>query len=120
MEDRFDRLEGKIDALVTTVNDKFTVVDRTFEGLETRLGTGIDGVEQRLRGVDQQLSDLSLRVSVLHEDVKSDFRFSLEAQQGLKEQMEAGFAAQERALREALAPVQAAIRSAHGVPSQTT
>lgn len=78
MEDRLNRIESKIDSLITTV-------DR-----------------------------LNLRVGVLHEDVKSDFRFTLEAQEGLKEQMEAGFAAPAQTLVDTLAPIEAAVRSAHG------
>lgn len=150
MEERFDRLEGKIDSLITTVEQKFAGVDQKFVELETRLGTRIDGVEEKLGGlsgelrlvetrlrghiedVDAHLSAkltttaqaltahvtekfdaLNLKVDVLHEEVKDDFRFSLEAQQGLKEQMEAGFKNQELAFKEALAPLQAAIRRAN-------
>lgn len=56
---------------------------------------------------------VSLRVNVLHEDVKNDFRFSLEARQGLKELMEAGFENQELAFQQTLAPIADAVRRAN-------
>jgi putative heme iron utilization protein len=59
---------------------------------------------------------VNAKVSVLHEDVKSDFRFSLEARQSLQENMEARFAEQARLFREALAPIADAVRSAHQKP----
>jgi len=107
MEDRFDQLETKMDSLIATVDQKFAGVDKRF-----------DSVDQKFAGVSERFDDLSQRVGVLHEDVKRDFRFSLEAQQGLKEQMEAGFAAQAEALKEALAPIKAAVRSAHQEPAR--
>ena len=109
MEERFDRLEGKIDALITTVDQKFAAVDEKFAGVDQKFV----GITQEFAGVNRRLDDLSQRVGVLHEDVKRDFRFSLEAQQGLKQQVEAGFAAQTEAQKEALAPIKAAVRSAH-------
>lgn len=128
MEDRFDRLEGKIDALITTVDQKFSGVDQKFASVEekigglsgelraaeTRLRGHIEGVEAHLTGhIDRKVDALSLRVGVLHEDVKADFRFSLEARDGLKEQVDKRFLEQQEFFQKALAPLEAAVRLAN-------
>jgi hypothetical protein len=61
--------------------------------------------------IDTLHADLSQRMGVLHEDVKSDIRFTLEARQGLQQVMETKFAEQERSFRDALAPIAASVRS---------
>ena len=121
MEDRFDQLETKMDSLIATVDQKFAGVDKRFDSVDQKFAgvdKRFDSVDLKFAGVSERFDDLSQRVGVLHEDVKRDFRFSLEAQQGLKEQMEAGFAAQAEALKEALAPIKAAVRSAHQEPAR--
>ncbi len=89
--------------------------------MDASLSGKLETVERNLRGhiedVDAHLSGkldtLSLKVGVLHEDVKADFRFSLEARQGLREEMIAGFTNQELAFKNALAPIQDALRRAN-------
>ena len=63
--------------------------------------------------VDEKVDALSLKVGVLHEDVKADFRFSLEARDGLKEQVDKRFLEQQEFFQKALAPVEDAIRLAN-------
>ncbi len=72
-----------------------------------------DNMNARFDSLESRIADVRQVVGVLHEDVKSDFRFTLEAQQGLKEVMDAGFANQERSFREALAPIADAVRSSN-------
>ncbi len=103
MEERFDKLEQMIGSLAT----RFDAVDRRFDAVDQRFNE----VDENLKDMRQGLADVHQRVGVLHEDVKSDLRFTLEAQQALKEVMEAGFANQERSFREALAPIADAVRS---------
>ena len=106
MEERFDRLEQMVGSLTT----RFDSVDERFDRVDRRF----DGVDRDLAELRQNIADVSRRVGVLHEDVKSDFRFSLEARQALKEVMETSFANQERSFREALAPIADAVRVRRG------
>jgi len=105
MEDRFDRLEQMIGSLTT----RFDSVDEQLKGV----GRRFDAVDLRFDDVAQEFRDVHQRIGVLHEDVRANLRFGLEARDGLKEQMERLFAEQRDTLREELAPMKAAIRSAH-------
>ncbi len=172
MEDRFDRLEQKLDQKFAEANTQLGAridgVETKLGGVEAALGARIDGVEAKLGGVgaalgariggveaqigglagelravetrlrghiedveghlsdklmvtdlglrghvSEEIATLGLKVDVLHEDVKSDFRFSLEARDGLKEQAEKRFQEQQEFFRKALAPLEAAVRRAN-------
>jgi tetrahydromethanopterin S-methyltransferase subunit G len=96
MEERFDKLEQMIGSLTA----RFDSVDQRF-----------DEVDRQFKDVGNTLVEMNQRIGVLHEDVKSDIRFGLEARQALQEVMEAGFANQERSFGEALAPIADAVRA---------
>jgi hypothetical protein len=51
---------------------------------------------------------------VLHEDVKRDFRFSLEALEGLEQQIDQRFVDQARAFSAEMDPIRDAVRTALG------
>ena len=115
MGNRIDGLEGRLGA-------RIDALDLKVDGVEQRLRGHIDGVEQRLRGhiedvdakLEDKIDDLSVRVGVLHEDTKRDFRFSLEALQGLEEQMDKRFDGQARLFTAELAPIRDVLRTTLG------
>ena len=80
------------------LNTQFTKIDRRFEEVEGRLADKIDAV--------------GVKVGVLHEDVKADFRFSLEALQGVQQQLERQIAEESQTTRAMLTPIADAVR--HG------
>jgi hypothetical protein len=111
---RIDGVETSLGVRIDGVDEKLGGLSGELRSVETRLRGHIEDVEAHLTSrIDQKVDALSLKVGGLHEDVKADFKFSLEAHQGLKEQMEAGFAKQEDAFRDALAPLHDAIRRAN-------
>ena len=71
----------------------------------------IEDVDAKL---EDKIDDLSVRVGVLHEDTKRDFRFSLEALQGLEEQMDKRFDGQARLFTAELAPIRDVLRTTLG------
>lgn len=122
MEERFDKLEQMIGSLATrfdSVDEQFKSVDRRFDDLGRSVNARFDDMNQRMdesfgdvnQRMDERFGGVNQRISVLHEDVKSDIRFTLEARQALQEVMETKFADQERSFREALAPIADAVRS---------
>lgn len=113
--DRMDGAEQRVGARIDGVEQGLTGLGTALTGL----GSKIDGVEQRLRGhieaveqrVDEKFDHLNVRVSVLHEDVKSDFRFSLEALKGTEERINSRFDEQARTFSDQLAPIRDAVRT---------
>jgi len=79
------------------MEERFDKLEQMIGSLGTRMDAGFEDVNQR--------------IGVLHEDVKSDIRFTLEARQALQEVMDTKFAEQERSFKEALAPIADAVRS---------
>lgn len=127
MEERFDRLEGKIDGIDERRSTRSDGVDDKIGGLAAELRAAETRLRGQLEDVDASLSrmivtsgtalteradSLNLKLDALHDDLKCNFRLRREQQQGLKEQMESGFKNQERSLKEALASLEAAIQ--HG------
>ncbi len=131
MEDRFDRLENMIGDLGKNLSARIDArgqalgarIDEQGQALARIDAQGqtlcarIDEQGQALARIDaqgqtlgSQLAELAQRVGVLHEDVKADFRFSLEARDGLKEQVDRKFEDQARVFREELAPIRDALR----------
>ena len=123
---RIDGLEGRLGARLDALDLKVDSVEHRLrehvDGVEQRLIEHVDGVEQRLRGhiedvdakLEDKFDDLSVRVGVLHEDTKRDFRFSLEALQGFEEQMDKRFDGQARLFTAELAPIRDALRTTLG------
>ncbi len=136
---RIDGVETKLGGVEAALGARIGGVETKLGGVEAQIG-GLAGelraVETRLRGhiedveghlsdklmvtdlglrghVSEEIATLGLKVDVLHEDVKSDFRFSLEARDGLKEQVERRFQEQQEFFRKALAPLEAAVRRAN-------
>lgn len=112
MEERFDKLERMIGSLATRMDERFEDVNQR---MGARFGEVTQRMDARFQGVTQEMAagflEVSQRIGVLHEDVKSDIRFGLEARQALQDVMETGFANQERSFKEALAPIADAIRA---------
>lgn len=78
------------DAFEARLNQRFNAIEARLDRLE-----GPDG----LQGLHRKFDRLHAKVGILHEDVKADFRFSLEAIQGVQEQLEARIAAEGQATR---------------------
>lgn len=93
------------------MDHQFKGIDGRFDDLRRSVDARFDDVNQR---TDERFDNVNRRISVLHEDVKSDIRFTLEARQAVQEVMETTFADQARSFREALAPIADAVRSSFG------
>jgi hypothetical protein len=82
-----------------------------FDAFEARLGQRFDAIETRLDGLDARVDRLDVKVGILHEDVKADLRFSLEALQGVQEQLETKIETESATTRKRIDGIVAALRA---------
>jgi len=83
-------------------------MDSELRAFEERLNKKID---QRFDQVDQRFDDLNQRVGVLHEEAMAEFRFSLEAVQGAKEELSRKFDARADSLESTLELIARAVKA---------
>ena len=80
---RIDGVEQKLGGLACELRAVGTRLRGHIEDVEAHLSTQLVATGHALTAhVTEKFDALNLKVNVLHEDVKRDFRFSLEAQRG--------------------------------------
>jgi len=110
MNEDLKELKDSLNARLDAIDARFDAVDARFNAVDARF----NAVDERFDAVDAQFDELRSKMGVLHEDLKADFRFSLEALGGLKEQVDRRFDEQARLFREELAPIRAAVKNRVG------
>jgi len=106
-EERLNRKFDKVDERFDQVDRRFDQVDKRFEQVDTRF----EQVDKRFDQVDQRFDDLGQRVGVLHEEAMAEFRFSLEAVQGAKEELSKKFDERADGIESTLELIARAIRA---------
>ena len=84
MNDELQKFEERLNAKFEKVDQRLDQVDKRFDQIDQRTTAGFAAVEQRFDALSQ-------RVGVLHEEAMAEFRFSLEAVQGAKEELSRKF-----------------------------
>ena len=101
-EERWDRIESKIDALTTDVGALKTDVGR--------LNAGFVEMQDNQVSLHVQLARLDQEMHVLHEATLDQFKLLAEGHEGIRQEMARGFAELREEVGRRLDPLEAAVR----------